>query len=556
MRGLSSRLRKWHFPVATGLALMAFTSIAGAQVDPATVDATLAPGESIVVNKTVHTPEIPPNPDIVFLADTTGSMGGAIANVEANAATILSTIAGSQPTAQFAVAEYRDIGDAFVYQVTQDLTSSQTDTQNAITAWTASGGGDTPEAQLIALLGLATGDISFRADSTRVIVWFGDAPGHEAPEAGYPSRAAVIAALNAADITVIAVNVGFGGLDSTGQATDITTATGGSLETTATDVADAILAGLGNLPITVFHSAACDPGLLVSLSPASQTVTSGDDALFTETIEVAADPSLAGSTLTCVVTFADGLGNVIGTQSITIDVPIAIDAEPETATNELGTPGQTHTVDATVTSGAVLVPDRNVTFDIVSGPNAPQSATIATDASGVASFTYVAAQGPAGLGQDLIVACVEGTLVCDRVTKDWVDTTPPVPACDETVNPHGKTTPPAGSTTLPGAKGGQNEDGFYLISATDAVYPSSDLEIFVLDTGSGTVFGPYASGTVIKYTESPDGTPEAKKIGSDNGQAGAVEVHIIGTGDAAVYASDPSGNVSDPVSCLVPPLPK
>jgi hypothetical protein len=36
------------------------------------------------VSKTVHTPTIPPTPDIVFLSDTTGSMGGVIAGVQAN----------------------------------------------------------------------------------------------------------------------------------------------------------------------------------------------------------------------------------------------------------------------------------------------------------------------------------------------------------------------------------------------------------------------------------------------------------------------------------------
>ena len=37
----------------------------------------------------------------------------------------------------------------------------------------------------------------------------------------------------------------------------------------------------------------------------------------------------------------------------------------------------------------------------------------------------------------------------------------PKARCEETVNPHGKTVPPAGSSTLPGAKGGINEEGFY-----------------------------------------------------------------------------------------------
>ena len=119
------------------------------------------------------------------------------------------------------------------------------------------------------------------------------------------------------------------------------------------------------------------------------------------------------------------------------------------------------------------------------------------------------------------------------------------PQCVEFVNPHGQTIPPAGSTTLPGPNGGQNEDGFYKISSDVGT------QVFVVDLGSGTIFGPYASGTVVKYTQAPGSTPSAKKIGSDSGQAGAVEVHITGTGDMGVKSID--GNI---VNCLVPPPPK
>ncbi len=75
----------------------------------------------------------------------------------------------------------------------------------------------------------------------------------------------------------------------------------------------------------------------------------------------------------------------------------------------------------------------------------------------------------------------------------------------------------------------------------------------VLDTGSGTVFGPFPSGTKIKYTQAPGATPSQQTIGSAQGQAGAVQYHITGTGDASVY---PTGEPDHAVSCLVPPPPK
>ncbi len=137
--------------------------------------------------------------------------------------------------------------------------------------------------------------------------------------------------------------------------------------------------------------------------------------------------------------------------------------------------------------------------------------------------------------------------------------TPPEAFCNETVNPHGKTVPPAGSSTLPGPKGGQNEDGFYEVSADDADGPDP-LEVWVEDTGSGMIFGPFPSGTKIKYTEANGATPSIMPMGgnngSGNGQANAVDWHIRGTGDAAAFAVDGLGAVSPQVSCLVPPPPK
>jgi len=177
-----------------------------------------------------------------------------------------------------------------------------------------------------------------------------------------------------------------------------------------------------------------------------------------------------------------------------------------------------------------------------------------TDASGMVAFTYTVPQAPSSLGTDTITATGEtiaGVTPSVQVEKHWVDTTPPLAACAETVNPHGNTVPPAGQNSP-----GQNEDAFYTLTATDNLFAAEDLDVFVKDTGSGTVFGPFSSGTNIKYTEAPGATPKQKSIGSGSGQAGAVSWHIIGTGDAAVYAVDPVGNQSAEAMCLVPPPPQ
>jgi hypothetical protein len=305
---------RMHVSVAGALATLAAalvaaaTAVAAPGVDPTTVNATLAPGGSTTLTKTVHTPTIPPNADIVFLADTTGSMGATLANVQTNASSIMSQVLAAQPTSQFAAAEYKDFEPTspFGYRLNQAVTANTADVQAGINQWSAGGGGDTPESQVNALYTLATdAGTGFRAGSTRIIVWFGDSSGHD-PSNGHTLLDA-IAALQAADITVIAipVNSGLGdGLDSTGQATQVASATGGQVLATTDpgDVANAILAGLQNLPATVDYSTSCSPGLTVSLSPAPQTVPSGTDAVFTETISLSASPP--AGTLSCTVTFS------------------------------------------------------------------------------------------------------------------------------------------------------------------------------------------------------------------------------------------------------------
>jgi uncharacterized repeat protein (TIGR01451 family) len=308
------------FLVALAAAVAAGTAWAVTPgVDPQSVTNTVNPGDSFTVGKTVHTPAIPPNPDVVFLADTTGSMQPTLANVQANATPIMNAVVGSPGvgTPEFAAAQYKDFNipadciptSAFPFQIDQGITASTGAVQTAINTWSAAGGCDTPEAQINALWELAQpGAGVFRAagTSTRIIVWFGDSSGHD-PSGGHTLNDA-ITALVGANIRVIAVpvNSGFGdGLDSTGQATAIASATGGLVLPSATpsQVSAAILAGLQNLPVTVSHTETCDPDLTVSLTPtSSETVTSGDDVTYDETISVAST-NPGGVVLHCTVQF-------------------------------------------------------------------------------------------------------------------------------------------------------------------------------------------------------------------------------------------------------------
>ncbi len=310
-------------------------------VDPQSVVQTVNAGNCVTITNTVHTPPIPPKPDIVFLADNTGSMGPTIANVQANAAAILTTVDAADPEAQFAVASYTDFNctnNPNPYLLLQGITANNAAVISAINSWTAIGGCDTPEAQLNALYELATTGAGYRSGSTKIVVWFGDSNGHD-PSNGH-TLADVINALVAADIRVIAIPVvsGFGnGLNTPvnghQQASEIVMATGGVLLSNATpdEVSDAILVGLVNLPVSVSArtSTNCDPSLAISVEPTNQTVTSGMDATFLETICVSSNASQCGS-LSCevdwlldgkLVLLTNGVPDPAFVQSLTIAVP-------------------------------------------------------------------------------------------------------------------------------------------------------------------------------------------------------------------------------------------
>lgn len=144
--------------------------------------------------------------------------------------------------------------------------------------------------------------------------------------------------------------------------------------------------------------------------------------------------------------------------------------------------------------------------------------------------------------EDPLVEVVGG----EETIVDFGNKLMPVAACVETVNPAGKNVPKAGKTR-PNPQG-QNQDGFYELIGEDE---TGLLKVSVIDMGTGTVFGPYPSGTKIKYTEN-GAAPSVKPMAAAND---AVDYKITGQGDAVVLAIDVNGKVSV-AFCMVPPPPK
>ncbi len=496
-------------------------------VVPATVDQSANPGSSFIVDKTVTTPTIPPNPDIVLLVDTTTSMGAVIGAVQANLNGIINSVQGAQPSAQFAVARYKDTADEpglAAFEVLQNLTGSPVAVQNAVNNLGLSGGGsDAPEDWINALYNVATGAISFRPDDTRIVVLVGDSSSHD-PSNGH-SLGAAVSALQAAHVRVAAVDVGpapapaiSDGLDSSGQATSVVTATGGPavLHGTNANVAPLILAGLQNLPVTVDPQVSCDAGLSVSFDHGASTVVSGNDVPYVETVQVAAGTP-QGGTLHCTVDFH--LNGVSGGPAFTEHIAVHVnDVTPPVVTVD------DQTVEATGPAGAAINYPATA-MDNVDGPLTPTCVPPpgSTFPLGHTTVTCQATDAAGNTGSDTAMMTV-------------VDTTPPTAGCVQGPNPGGHIPP-------------KNPDGFYRLLGTDLV--DTHPTVFIGDTADPSIsFGPYPSGTTIKLVQSP-GTVQSVGPGT-----GAVDYFVKLRGDASIVAVDASGNRSAAVTCLVAPPPK
>lgn len=241
--------------------------------------------------------DIPKNPirivDIYFLADTTGSMGEAVNTVKTNITTIMNTVS-LDPTLNlaFGAGNYKDFNGFDAYCFRNDVSISPSNNAAvtaAINTWSASGGSDGPEGQLFALTKVSdvTG-VGWRANSLKIVVWFGDYPGHDpiCPNVSLQvltkiTEATTTLALQTSKVRVLAISVNGTGLNddpnvgatdyaapcvpagTAGQGTRIATATGGSHQSgvIASNIAIAIITMIQNTLATIGN---------VNLVPSSQ----------------------------------------------------------------------------------------------------------------------------------------------------------------------------------------------------------------------------------------------------------------------------------------------
>ncbi len=147
--------------------------------------------------------------EVVFVLDTTGSMGPLIEGAKRKIWSIATTLIDCSPDAEIrmGLVAYRDIGDDYVTK-TFDLTTDIQGLYADLLQLRARGGGDWPESVNEALfVGVTKMNWSRGRESTRIIFLVGDAPPHMdyAQDMKYPE---VLRLARARDITVNTVQAG------------------------------------------------------------------------------------------------------------------------------------------------------------------------------------------------------------------------------------------------------------------------------------------------------------------------------------------------------------
>lgn len=118
--------------------------------------------------------------DVVFLLDTTGSMGAELGEAKARVKEIAAALSAARPqeTIRTGVVAYRDQGDAYVTRVSA-LNDDVEVTRAFLGELGAGGGGDGPEDVLSGLKAALALDWDLRPETERQIFLIADAPAHE-----------------------------------------------------------------------------------------------------------------------------------------------------------------------------------------------------------------------------------------------------------------------------------------------------------------------------------------------------------------------------------------
>ena len=116
--------------------------------------------------------------DLAIVFDTTGSMSGSIANARTQATDLANKWTSLFSNGRVGLVDFKDQGDPYVSRVDLGLTSDSAAFQTAVNSLVASGGGDTPEAQLSGIMTALDG-LSWASGATKAVVVITDAEGKD-----------------------------------------------------------------------------------------------------------------------------------------------------------------------------------------------------------------------------------------------------------------------------------------------------------------------------------------------------------------------------------------
>ena len=228
--------------------------------------------------------------DVAFSVDTTGSMGPSIDGLESTlTTTVLPDLETSIPNVGFAIVDHKDseTGDPWTVKVRQTITTDVDTARAAVSAMTAAGGGDEPEAQEESMLHVLTGQaidsspvvdahvplpgtsgaVDFRAGALPVVVEITDAHWHDATTVPWTSGTGDTVTIDAVGSAFLAAHARFVGVTDMHAPTDEPF----PILTQPNALSDATGS---NVPVDAFHGA-CGEGMCCTGKGGAATTPDG-----------------------------------------------------------------------------------------------------------------------------------------------------------------------------------------------------------------------------------------------------------------------------------------
>lgn len=176
----------------TSAVAQSYASLSGSTYGSAILS---APNESTAIGRALFPNIARGEPlDIVFVVDTTASMGWMMDAVKADLHAVVTTLAATNPDARYGLVAFRDRGDSFVTQTGFALDKDQSGVHRAIDWLNPNGGGDYPEHVYAGVMHGLQSAGTWRPHAKHHVVVIGDAPAQDYPGDAFNHRSVVVEA--------------------------------------------------------------------------------------------------------------------------------------------------------------------------------------------------------------------------------------------------------------------------------------------------------------------------------------------------------------------------